>query len=94
MEIASSDDKQKFVAGKGRATDASMSGEAGPSSAGCPLSKWAHLSGQPEVPEDESPAANQHNCFSFLEGLSNDSDYQGLMLILSSLPVFVSLSSL
>lgn len=92
VEIGSSDDEQEFVAGKGKAADASMSSEAGPSSAGRPLSKRAHLSGQPEVPEDESPAANQHDRFSFLEGLSRDPDYQGLVRILSSLPVFVGLS--
>jgi len=94
MEIASSNDEQEFVAGKVKAADASMSSEAGPSSAGCPLSKQAHLLGQPEVLEDESPATNQYICFLFLEGLSNNSDYQDLVCILSSLPVFMSLSSL
>jgi hypothetical protein len=86
--------KQEFVAGKGKAADASTSAEAGSSSAGRPLSKRARLLGQPEVPDDESPTVNQHNCFSFLEGLSKDSDYHALVRILLSLPVFVSLSLL
>ena len=94
MEVASSDDEQEFVAGKAKAMDASTSGEAGPLSAARPPSQRARLSGQPEAPEDESPAANQHDRFSFLEGLSNNSDYQRLVRVLSSLPVFVSLSLL
>ena len=92
MEVGSSEDEQELVAGKGKATNAAMSGEAGPSSAARPLSKRARLSGQPEVPEEESPAANQHDRFPFLQGLSGDFDYQELVRILSSLPIFVSLS--
>ncbi|KAI9574131.1 hypothetical protein HD554DRAFT_2034322 [Boletus coccyginus] len=45
VEVASSDDEQELVVGKDKASDVSMSGEAGPLSAGHPLSKWVHLLG-------------------------------------------------
>ena len=58
LEVGSSEDEQELVAGKGKATNATVSGKAVPSSAGHSLSKQAHLSGQPEVPEEEIPVAN------------------------------------
>ena len=92
LEVGSSEDEQELVAGKGKAANATLSCEAVPLSAGHPLSKQAHLSGQPEVPEEKSPAANQHNHFLFLQCLSKDFNDQELVHILSLLPIFMSLS--
>jgi hypothetical protein len=76
-------------AGKGKAKDDRGEGTSASASLPKPPSKRPRLSGQPDVAEDRSPAANQSDRPKFLSGLSPDSSYKELVDALMALPVFV-----
>lgn len=84
--ICMGDDRSLFT-GKGNATG--DQGEGTSASLLKPPSKRPRLSGQLDVPEEGSPAANETDRPNFLSGLSWDSAYQALINVLMALPIFV-----
>ncbi|KAN0078148.1 hypothetical protein V8E55_010205 [Tylopilus felleus] len=76
--------------GKGKALDDKGEGTSTSAFLPKPPSKRPRLSGQPDIPEEGSPAANETNRPKFLSSLSLDSSYKSLVDALMVLPVFGS----
>lgn len=93
VEVGSDDqptgDELDGCAGKGKDGVDEGEGISG-SPVGPPPSKRPRLSGQPAVPEDQSPAANESDRPKFLYSLSLDPSYKTLLDGMLALPIFVS----
>lgn len=84
-------DDLSLFAGKGKAVDDQGEGTSSSASLPKPLSKRPRLSGQPDVPEEGSPAANESDRPKFLSSLSLDPSYKALIDAFMALPIFVCL---
>ncbi|KAF8547885.1 hypothetical protein OG21DRAFT_1567584 [Imleria badia] len=83
-----SEGEAELIKANGKGNTEDDKGEGTSESLPKPLSKQPRLSGQPDVPEEGSPAASEKNRPKFLAGLSQDASYKALVDTLMALPIF------